>query len=292
MIGPATPQMMPALEELWAACFGDDPAYVSFLFKLLQRPENMLVYADPGGVPLSMLSFRELKLRTPGEEHPAAYIYAVATAPAQRGKRLSTTLLEEADLRLAERGLHASVLVPADYKLFGFYAARGYETSFHIRRARVPATMVPESRGQCVLSPASFGRFLELRESVFGGSVLFARWDAAYLRAIGKDCAYSGGEVLGFSSGGRNGFAVCYCRGEAVVVKELAVPSGQVENALAALHRRYRAKEYVLYLRADEETALQNTLLPFGMVRWYDKEYKLRLLKESGGAAYLAHVLD
>ena len=292
MITFATRDMLPKLQAIWVQCFGDSSAYVEFLFRILQRPENMLVYLNSAGEPVSMLSFRPMALRMAAKEYPAAYVYAVATTPAEQGKGFGRRLLTEANLLLAEQGFRASVLVPANAGLFGFYKKSGYETGFHVRRACIAAELMPTAQLTCTLAPTTLEKSYTMRERFFGDSTLFVSWEKPYLKAVTKDCRYTGGEILNVSWPGGKGFAVCHWQNDVLKVKELAVPDSVVESALAALHLRYRAREYFLHLRADVQTPVENTLLPFGMVKWYDKEYKQRLALQTGRAAYMAHALD
>lgn len=73
-----------------------------------------------------------------GEAVPAAYLYAVCTAPALRGRGHCRLLLQEAEQDLKRQGIRAAVLVPAEESLFGFYARFGYRTVFTCRTETVP----------------------------------------------------------------------------------------------------------------------------------------------------------
>jgi len=294
MIRFATPDMLPALRELWMTCFGDDVRYVRFAFHTLIRPRDMLVSLNQDSAPTAMLCMREAGLRAPGlQETRCAYIYGVATLPDYRGKGLSTVLLEGAHRYLTERGVAASVLVPASEQLFDFYGKRGYESAFSIKKVNVSAVDVPPPPRPCALAPSALDKLEEPRARCFADSRLLVRWKRDYLAGIDAECRLAGGEVLRFTCVGQSGYAVCYRMRARVVVKELAGAEGSVlESVLAALHARFRAEAYTVYLRADKQAEFSNTVLPFAMIRWYDSTMKTHTMLKNGAPAYIAHVLD
>ena len=55
-----------------------------------------------------------------------AYIYAVATAEAYRGKGLCTALMNDTHRHLKENGYDGAILVPSSESLFGLYGKIGY----------------------------------------------------------------------------------------------------------------------------------------------------------------------
>lgn len=291
MIEYATERQIPYLKNIWSACFGDPRAYVDYIFERLLRPDRILVDTDEQGAPAAMLCIEPFELATPNGVAAGAYLYAVATLPAQQGKGRSTALLEAAHQRLAAEGYALSALVPAGESLFRFYGQRGYGTLFDIAKAEVPAAQITPAVRQTTLVAAELGELLELRDQVYADRSRFVRWGRDYLRYIGGECRMLGGEVLRVCCGGRNGYAVCYRAEDLVVVKELALPEDCVRDALAALHARYGAARYQLYLPADTPD-MANNVLPFAMVRWYDKEKQVLLAPLEGKAGWIAHVLD
>lgn len=285
----AVSDMIPHLKAMWRACFGDNTVYTDFIFSRLITPEKILVHFDGQGKPAAMLCLQPFELVAGQEQVDAAYIYGVCTLPEHQGKGMSTALMEEAHCRLAAAGCAASALVPANEGLFGFYGNRGYETAFLIKKVRWEARNIPLASRSCSLTAASLGELYELREQQFGGCVPFVRWDRGYLEYIGDECALLGGEVLRVDD---DGYAVCYPLADTLLVKELAVPDNRVTDVVAALHARFDKKEYLCYLRPDSGVACPNKVLPFAMIKWYDKENRIRQGLSGGRAAYISHVLD
>ena len=293
MIRTATRENWPELKQLWQLCFGDSRPYIDFIFANLLRPECILVLLDKENQPVSMLCFEPFELCAPPTPVRGAYIFGVATAPDQQGKGLSTKLLQNAHRYLHGKGFAMSCLVPATPALFAFYQKRGYQTAF----SRQQLVILPEQLGSRPPKPyALIARPLQqlagLRDRHFGSSGLYVRWSGDYLRYIGDECRLLGGEVLRIELQGVPGYAVCYRRADKVVIKELAVAEAVLPDALAALHSRYRAGEYLLALRADVKTPYQGSTLPFAMLKWYDKNKLDPLVLEKLPPPYIAHVLD
>ena len=68
--------------ELWQLAFGDDGAYVDNFYQTYYKPERMLLLEEDGVVQ-SMTAWFDTQLVLPGEgRFRAAYLYAVATDPA------------------------------------------------------------------------------------------------------------------------------------------------------------------------------------------------------------------
>jgi GNAT superfamily N-acetyltransferase len=278
---------MPALQKIWNTGFASpngDISGVAFIFERLLKPENMLVLRA-GGEPAATLTVQDFELTSQTGPIKAAYVYGVVTAPEHRGRGYSTAILQYADSLLQENGYKAAVLVPASESLFGFYENRGYETAFRLNRASVMAAEL--TPGQTP-EPVNAAWLMEAREAAFGSSPMFVRWPLEYMRYIAEECEFYGGGV--YSAGAM--CAACQCYGSTVVVKELAGASGnvQVAEALAALRGKFpAAKRFELNLREDIHTVYTNNLLPFGMIKWYDKDVK----RQAGGVCgYLTHALD
>ena len=290
MIKKADAHMLPHLKMIWQVCFGDDPKGVDFVFDNLLNPAQMLVQTDENDRPVAMLNWKLLRFTSPGQSFSGAYIYGVGTLPEQRGKGISTALMEKAHELLQRQAVQLSCIVPAEKSLFDFYAARGFETWFYHKTVRISREDIPKPSRQGVLSAAALEDLHKQRSQAFGSRALFGDWDAGYLRYTGRECRFYGGEILRFSTEGSQGYLACYPRADGILVKEAAVAAGEIGTLLAALDARYRAKHYELRLPVDfelkEEWAAE--ILPFAMVKWYDKKNA----PDMGCAPWFAFGLD
>ena len=107
---------IPALRALWKEAFSDSDTYLDSFFSLVFSPERALIIREDGDV-LAALYYLDCSWN----EKKVAYIYAVATKKAHRGKGLCKALMTELHNRV-ER----TILVPADESLRAFYSRLGY----------------------------------------------------------------------------------------------------------------------------------------------------------------------
>ena len=101
MIRCAGREDLPQLTALWGVCFGDSEEEIGAFWKLLSGKARVFC-AREGKSVVSMACALPVQLvDAQGESHPAAYLYAVGTAPAYRRRGLSAQVLSfaEDDLR-------------------------------------------------------------------------------------------------------------------------------------------------------------------------------------------------
>ena len=84
----STPQDIPRQRELWQLAFGDDGAYVDNFYTTYYRPERMLMLEENGVVQAMTAWFDTTFVIPEAGSYRAAYLYAVATHPAARGRGL------------------------------------------------------------------------------------------------------------------------------------------------------------------------------------------------------------
>ncbi len=113
---------IPGLKTLWGEAFGDTDTQVSLFFATSFAPERCLCITENGTVTAALYwmdcTYPHGRL---------AYIYAVATSKAHRGKGLCRMLTEKAHEILKNQGYAGAVLVPANEELFALYSKFGYE---------------------------------------------------------------------------------------------------------------------------------------------------------------------
>jgi hypothetical protein len=196
--------------------------------------------------------------------------------------------MEECHRILESRGVALSVLVPASESLFGFYGARGYELFASVKKANYHKDNLSLAT-PCENAPADVGELAAARDSFYGERP-YIRWGEDYMRYIGDECRQFGGDVISLSLGGESGYAICYPTDDRLVVKELVIAERLLENAIVALLSHFGKSSCLVYLPADTDANCPNKVLPYAMVRWYDKQKQL--LFADAGEAYIANVLD
>lgn len=158
---------LPALTALWQTCFGDEKAQIDgFWCALWQHIRVFAAYE--GNAPVSMLCALPASLvDEAGESFPAAYLYAVCTAPQHRKQGLCAALLTYAEKALQKEGCRFAALVPSSEELFGFYQKLGYQTAFFHREYAVPA-----EKGTVKITKLDADGYRNLREMQLYGAFL------------------------------------------------------------------------------------------------------------------------
>lgn len=139
-----------SLKCLWKTVFGDPDEAIEAFFDRAYSADRCR-YIEEDGILLSALYWLDCEY----EGGKLAYIYAVATHPAHRGKGLASKLLEETHAHLKALGYAGAVLKPAK-GLFPFYERLGYVTSGFISRFHAASASVPTEIKE--LSVAEYGR--------------------------------------------------------------------------------------------------------------------------------------
>lgn len=109
------------LRQLWQTAFGDTDDFLDSFYDTAFALENCLCIFENDG-PVAVLYWIDCHL----EDRKLAYIYAVVTDPAHRGKGLCRRLMERTHDLLRRRGYAGAVLVPQQEGLRAMYAGMGY----------------------------------------------------------------------------------------------------------------------------------------------------------------------
>lgn len=113
---------IPSLRTLWKDTFGDDDAFLDSFFSTAFSPDRSLCTLIEDKV-VGMLYWFDCIHN--GQK--IAYLYAVATHKAYRGRGICHSLIDATHHFLKERGYAGVILVPAEPHLFDFYKKQGYE---------------------------------------------------------------------------------------------------------------------------------------------------------------------
>ena len=141
--------------ELWQLAFGDDGAYVDNFYQTYYKPERMLLLEEDGVVQ-SMTAWFDTQLVLPGEgRFRAAYLYAVATDPAARGRGLAGRLLAGADEYFRGLAIPAVTTVPAEPSLHNFFGANGFRECFTLFQEALDPGELPAPAWDNPLRPVS-----------------------------------------------------------------------------------------------------------------------------------------
>lgn len=115
------PEHISALRALWQEAFGDTPAFLDGFFSTAFAPGRCLCIRE-GEQVLSAVYWLDAELA----QGKGAYLYALATARAHRGRGFAHALMEAAHEELRAQDCCAAILVPGSPELASLYASLGY----------------------------------------------------------------------------------------------------------------------------------------------------------------------
>ena len=154
------------LTALWVEAFEEPKEAAQCFFDSAFDPRRSLVCLEGDAVAAGLYWFDCL-----WKGRKVAYIYAVGTRIAHRGKGLCHALMEKTHEVLKSRGYHGAILVPAEESLFGFYGEMG-------------------------LTPISMEEYLEKQKQLLPQeAVLHTAIAYEYLKHFAEFYAYPGGIV-------------------------------------------------------------------------------------------------
>ena len=130
----ANENLIPGLRELWKKAFGDTDEFLDLFFSTAYAPDRCRCIAE-GELVQSALYWFDCFL----EDRKIAYIYAVATDPACRGRGLCRQVMEDTMGVLRSRGYAGAILLPQEEWLIAMYAGMGFEACTTVTEQWFPA---------------------------------------------------------------------------------------------------------------------------------------------------------
>lgn len=119
-----------AVISLWRRCFPGDEAFTEWFFRRIYNPAVTLLDEEDGKL-CSMLQMLPYHLRDARGIRPVTYIYGACTAPENRRQHRMDRLLMHSFALDQAAGRAASILIPQEEWLYGFYDQFGYRTAFY-----------------------------------------------------------------------------------------------------------------------------------------------------------------
>ncbi len=190
----------PQLRALWHDAFGDSDEYIDGFFAAFDA-DSVLHTLSCDGKLLSMLYALPYELHTEGRCLKVAYLYAVATVPAARGRGYMSRLFSLVHENLRGKGYAAAFLLPAEEWLWNYYKGLGY--SLCSWRSKEPVRLSAPSGGYivelCSNATSDVIGFIKAQMLLRGDNIIHS--DASIgLNIMG--CMQSGGGLFVARSGG------------------------------------------------------------------------------------------
>lgn len=128
------PEQEGALQELWRLAFGDSAAFIQGFFTSGYDPNCCRCLSLEGQIAAALYWFD-----CQWDGRKLAYLYAVATHPAFRGRGLCRALMEDTHRVLTQRGYDGALLTPAEDGLRRMYGSLGYEDCCQVSEQLISA---------------------------------------------------------------------------------------------------------------------------------------------------------
>lgn len=240
IIRPWREEDRPRLVALWREAFGDDEAYIRAFHDQFLLHDGCLVAEAEGQVVSAMYILDGPLLFPPSDmAMSSAYLYALATDPAWRGRGIGTAVYR-ACVTAALQRQDAACVLPADTSQVHFYRmAGGVVPVSYIREGHIPAEELSPRPPERVAEPISLGEYYLRRKSLLRGTPYavmpgtFMRMEARIMELYGGGFYSVDGDILAAEMDGD------VCR-----VKELLAPGGDWKEVLEAAAVHLPAREY------------------------------------------------
>ena len=267
MISYGKYEYIPALKIMWHKIFGDSESYLNSFFGKVYKDENTLVDIENGNV-VSVLFMIPYKFIANGKETKIVYLYALATEPAYRGRKIMAKLIQKSLDLSAKRGYALSVLIPADDSLFEYYRQFGFEEYFE--RVLITKTIADIENEQTNkgFEIQEIGHIpMELikadakqiwatysHSDIFAseGILLSEEQNEYYIEELKSE----GGQAYVFKmAGNKDGYALLQLHDDNLLILETNVDADNLKLFYEALYRKYKFKAVTFYqpICFDEE---------------------------------------
>lgn len=132
------PHHLPELLKLWQEAFGEWNGFWEAFLETAFSPQRCRCAVESGRI-TAALTWLDCSC----DGRKLAYIYAVVTDPAHRGRGLCRRLLADTHALLRQRGYAAALLVPAEASLRTMYGKLGYDTCTFVEEFSCEAGETP-----------------------------------------------------------------------------------------------------------------------------------------------------
>jgi len=235
MIRYATVMDIPEIKKIWDQSFDDPLNYVDFLYDKVLDPNDTLVYEEDGQVCSIAMSIY-CTFRYHDDAIPCVYIYGCATRPDREGKGFMTQLISRLEQNAVARGCEMAVLVPGNRSLFKYYANRGYNADFSLRRVVLRPGMlkaVPRPDSPIAYDHLFSDEFYEIREKALY-EIPHIVWQAEQLDFMAADALAYQDHIVSYSGDAGKAYAVYSLKKKVMFIREILGTTSDSANMLLA----------------------------------------------------------
>jgi len=259
MISYGKYEYIPELKIMWHKIFGDSESYLKSFFGKVYKDENTLVDIENSKV-VSVLFMIPYKFILDGRENNIVYLYALATDPAYRGRKIMSKLIQKSLDISTKRGYALSVLIPADDSLFEYYRQFGFKEYFD--RVMITKTIADIDNEQTnkefeiqEIRQISIDLIKADSEQIWDayshsdifaseGIILSKEQNEYYIEELKSE----GGQAYVFKmAGNKDGYALLQLRDNNLLVLETNVDANNLKSFYEALYRLYKFEAVTFY---------------------------------------------
>lgn len=240
-IRKASRQDIPALCEIWKACFADTDEYISCFYKANFDRIEVTVYTVDNK-PVSMVHLMDAEFVNGGKCQKAKYMYAGGTLPQHRKQGCLAAILEHEKKRAEETGV-ALFFKPVSPSLTDYFSRLDFEIDAYFSLL----TVQPEKALPLSVCDLSYMEYNRMRNAAFAG-IPYARWQDEHLRWCVEENGYFSGRTLGIELDGKDYFLMGYPEDDVLIINEtnlLAAQLRQISGALCSLFGTALIKAYM-----------------------------------------------
>lgn len=236
MIVQGTPQMIPALNRIWATCFGDSPEYIRFFMEHRFPSCQCFVWLE-GETPVGAAYLLPCTLGT----HKAYYGYAIGVHPSVQRRGICAELLNYAE-HFCEQQQAIFFLMPRP-GIENYYLNRGFRSAFYSCTQRIlpHQTMT----GELEIKDACAEEYTALRNCFFQGPG-YVSWDTDAVAYALEEQRLCGGfaHVLRWQAARYLLFGKI--EGQVLQLRESTLPLGLAKELSPLLCSHYNTSELIL----------------------------------------------
>lgn len=250
------------VKALWEICFPDEGGFNPWFFERVYRPEYTLLCVQDGEI-AAMLQMLPFEIQVGAERKAVTYIYGACTAPQHRRKHLMAHLLEESFRLDRAQGRAASVLIPQEEWLFGFYEKFGYQIGFTVSSREIMCRHKNDAVKAYRLTDADIKQISKLYDKIHASKVVrdenFWKTQLDLFRSVGLG-------AFGLQKGGRlTAAAFCWRTEQGTWIQELLSETPEDGHVLAEQIGAQHGGSLKITQNGDDT--------PLGCIKFYDSKW-------------------
>ncbi|MBR3149668.1 MAG: GNAT family N-acetyltransferase [Eubacterium sp.] len=227
-IRKALKQDIPALCDIWKACFSDSDEYVKLFYdENFERIEVLALFVNEK--PVSMINLLDASFADEKAHRKSKLIYATGTLPEHRKKGYMGALIEHVTDK-AKKEDFALFLKPSSPSLIKYYKKYGFELDSYFRLI----TVTPNKKQDISASDLSYKEYNRMRDAHFSKAP-YVKWQDEHLRWCAAENEYFNGKTLKLRQNGNEHFLMCYPEGRHLIISETDMSLTQIKELSGAL---------------------------------------------------------